>query len=139
MELLINKGIIEWGGHVNRFIQYAPYQLAEGSWDDHREAFADRCFEIMDAYAPNFSSNVIDRQILTPPDIEQSIGMTGGHISQGEMTLYQLAPMRPVMGWANYRTPIQNLYLCGAAAHPGGGVMGACGRNAAQRMIKDGR
>lgn len=137
---VVDDTVAPEGKHLmNMFIQYAPYELATGSWDDHRDTFADRCFEIMDQYAPNFSASVLERQILAPPDIEKIIGMTGGHISQGEMTLYQLAPMRPVMGWSNYRTPIKNLYLCGAAAHPGGGVMGACGRNAAQRMIKDGR
>ena len=137
---VVDDSVAPTGKHLmNMFIQYAPYELAEGNWDDHREDFADRCFALMDRYAPNFSASVLDRQILAPPDIENLIGMTGGHIAQGEMTLYQLAPMRPVMGWANYQTPIQNLYLCGAAAHPGGGVMGACGRNAARRMIKDGR
>ena len=124
---------------MNMFVQYAPYRLAEGSWDDHREDFADRCFQIFDEYAPNFSASVIDRQVLAPPDLERMIGLTGGNIFQGEMNLFQLAPMRPVLGWANYQTPIQGLYLCGAAAHPGGGVMGACGRNAAKRMLRDGR
>ena len=105
---VVDDTVAPEGKHLmNMFIQYAPYNLATGSWDEHRDAFADRCFEIMDQYAPNFSGSVLERQVLAPPDIEQSIGMTGGHISQGEMTLYQLAPMRPVMGWANYRTPLR--------------------------------
>ncbi len=137
---VVDDTVAPAGKHLmNMFVQYAPYELAEGTWDDAREDFADRCFAIFDEYAPNFSASVIDRQILAPPDIERMIGMTGGNIFQGEMNLFQLAPMRPVMGWANYRTPIEGLYLCGAAAHPGGGVMGACGRNAAQRMLKDRR
>ncbi|HBU48932.1 MAG TPA: amine oxidase [Myxococcales bacterium] len=128
------------GKHLmNMFVQYAPYHLAEGTWEDHRDDFADRCFQIFDEYAPNFSASVLERQVLAPPDLEKMFGLTGGNIFQGEMNLFQLAPMRPVLGWANYRTPIGGLYLCGAAAHPGGGVMGACGRNAAQRMLQDGR
>src|SRR5262249_46571585 len=121
------------GKHLmSMFIQYAPYKLKEGTWDDHREKFADRCFDILDEYAPNFKKSVIDRQVLSPVDIERTFNLTGGNIFQGSMTLNQLFLFRPVPGYAGYRTPIKGLYLCGSAAHPGGGVMGIAGLNAAK-------
>jgi phytoene dehydrogenase-like protein len=128
------------GKHVmSMFVQYAPTKLREGNWDEVKEKFADRCFEIMDEYAPNFRRAVIDRQVLSPLDIERRFGLTGGNLFQGAMNLGNLFFLRPVPGWANYRTPIKGLYLCGAAAHPGGGVMGACGANAAREILRDGR
>jgi len=119
------------------FVQYAPYGLAEGSWEDQREAFADRCISEIARFAPNIESAIEYRQILTPVDLERVYGLTGGNIFQGSMSLHQLFSMRPVAGWSDYRTPIEGLYLCGSAAHPGGGVMGACGRNAAHAMMRD--
>lgn len=128
------------GKHLmSMFVQYAPTKLREGSWDDVKEKFADRCFDLMAEYAPNFKSAVIDRQVLTPLDIERRFGLTGGNIFQGAMTLGNLFFLRPAAGYANYRTPISGLYLCGAAAHPGGGVMGACGYNAAREILRDGK
>jgi phytoene dehydrogenase-like protein len=128
------------GQHLmSMFVQYAPSTLRHGSWDDAKEAFADRCFDILSEYAPNFRHSVIHRQVLSPLDLERRFGLTGGNIFQGAMTLGQLFFLRPVAGYANYRTPIRGLYLCGAAAHPGGGVMGACGYNAAREMIRDGK
>jgi phytoene dehydrogenase-like protein len=121
------------------FAQYAPTTLAEGSWDDAKEGFADRCFAVLDEYAPNFSRSVVARQVLSPLDLERRFGLTGGNIFQGAMTLNQLFFLRPVPGFAQYRTPLRGLYLCGAATHPGGGVMGACGHNAARVMLRDGR
>ena len=127
------------GRHVmSIFTQYAPTHLREGSWDEEKEKYADRCFEILEAYAPNFRRAVIDRQVLSPLDLERRFGLTGGNIFQGAMTLDRLFFLRPVAGYANYRTPIRGLYLCGAATHPGGGVMGACGYNAAREMLRDG-
>jgi phytoene dehydrogenase-like protein len=120
---------------MSLFIQYAPYKLAEGNWDDRKDAFADRCFDILEEYAPGFKSSVIARQILSPLDIERVYGLTGGNIFQGEMALNQLFFLRPVVGFAGYKTPIQGLYLCGAAAHPGGGVIGAAGWNAARVIL----
>jgi phytoene dehydrogenase-like protein len=126
------------GKHVmSMFIQYAPTKLREGGWDDIKEKFADRCFQIMDEYAPNFSRSVIHRQVLSPLDLERRFGLTGGNIFQGAMTLGSLFFLRPAAGYANYRTPIRGLYLCGSAAHPGGGVMGACGYNAAREILRD--
>jgi phytoene dehydrogenase-like protein len=117
------------------FVQYAPYALREGTWDELREPFADRCFALLDEYAPNFTRAVIARQVLTPLDLERVFNLTGGNIFQGAMTPSQLFSLRPVAGHAGYRTPIRGLYLCGAAAHPGGGVMGAPGLNAAREIL----
>ena len=128
------------GRHVmSMFCQYAPYRLAAGPWDSEaRNAFADRCFAVVEQYAPGFTASVIDRQILCPPDIEATFGLTGGNIFQGAMSLNKLFAFRPAAGWAKYRTPVKHLFLCGSAAHPGGGVMGAPGWNAAREMLKSG-
>jgi phytoene dehydrogenase-like protein len=119
------------------FVQYAPYKLAEGTWDERREAFGDRCIEVLAEYAPNVPDAILHRQVLSPLDIERTFGLTGGNIMQGAMPLHQLFMFRPVAGWADHRTPITGLYLCGAASHPGGGVMGACGKNAAEEILRD--
>ncbi|HMF19788.1 MAG TPA: NAD(P)/FAD-dependent oxidoreductase, partial [Gemmataceae bacterium] len=132
------------GKHLmSMFIQYAPYKLRGEngkavSWDQLRDGFADRCFDLLNEYAPNFKGSVLDRQVLTPLDLERTFNLTGGNIFQGSMSLHQLFFNRPVPGYANYRTPIRGLYLCGSAAHPGGGVMGAAGRNAAREILRKG-
>jgi len=127
------------GKHLmSMFIQYAPYKLREGNWDQIKEGFADRCFDIMNEYAPNFKSSVLHRQIISPVDLERIYGITGGNIFHGAMSLDKMFFLRPAAGYANYRTPIQGLYLCGASTHPGGGVMGACGWNAARAIMHDG-
>jgi phytoene dehydrogenase-like protein len=123
---------------VSMFVQYAPYHLREGNWDDFKESFADRCCDIVNEYAPNFKQSVVHRQVISPLDLERTFGLTGGNIFQGNMSLSRMFFLRPAAGYANYRTPIQGLYLCGAATHPGGGVMGACGLNAAREILKDG-
>ncbi len=126
------------GRHVmSFFVQYAPYQLRNDGWDAVKEQFADRCFDILTDYAPNFKRAVIARQVLSPLDLERRFGLTGGNIFQGAMTLPQLFFLRPLAGYADYRSPIKGLYLCGSATHPGGGVMGACGYNAAREILKD--
>jgi phytoene dehydrogenase-like protein len=128
------------GLHVmSMFVQYAPYHLAQGAWSVERERFAQRCFEVLESYAPGFRRAILEHEVLAPPDLERRFGLTGGNIFQGAMTLSQLFSMRPFPAAARYRTPIRNLYLCGAAAHPGGGVMGAPGRNAAREMLRDRR
>ena len=125
------------GRHVmSMFVQYAPYALRQGTWDELREPFADRCFDLLDEYAPNFKRSVIARQVLTPLDLERVFNLTGGNIFQGAMTPSQLFSLRPVPGYAGYRMPIRGLYLCGAAAHPGGGVMGTPGLNAARVILR---
>jgi phytoene dehydrogenase-like protein len=126
------------GKHLlSMFVQYAPYKLKTGAWDDEtKNKFAERCFDIVQQYAPNFKQSVIDRQIVSPLDLEKTFGLTGGNIFQGAMHLNQLFLFRPIVGYANYRTPIRNLFLCGSAAHPGGGVMGIAGYNAAREIMK---
>lgn len=127
------------GQHVmSIFVQYAPYRLRSGNWDEIKEKFADRCLEIVGQYAPNVPQAVLHRQVLSPLDLEREFSLTGGNIFQGAMTLSQLFCFRPLPGYANYRTPIRGLYLCGAATHPGGGVIGACGYNAAREILRDG-
>jgi phytoene dehydrogenase-like protein len=127
------------GKHVmSMFTQYFPYKLAPGlSLQDEKEKYAERCFDLMNEYAPNFRRSVIGRQVLAPSDLEKRFGLTGGNIMQGSMSLSSLSFMRPVPGYADYRTPIRGLYMCGAATHPGGGVMGACGYNAAREILRD--
>ena len=126
------------GKHImGIFLQYAPYTLKNATWDELREPFADRVFEIIEDYAPGFRGLVEHRQVLTPLDLERRFGLTGGNIFHGEMSLDQMFVMRPAPGFARYRTPIRGLYLCGSGAHPGGGVMGAPGYNAAREMLKD--
>jgi phytoene dehydrogenase-like protein len=123
---------------MSMFTQYFPYKLAPGlSLEAEKEKYADRCFDLMNEYAPNFKRSVISRQVLAPADLEERFGLTGGNIMQGVMSLSSLSFMRPVPGYADYRTPVRNLYLCGAATHPGGGVMGACGYNAAREILRD--
>jgi len=128
------------GQHIlSMFVQYAPYHLKGTTWEVEKDKFADRCFDILNEYAPNFKKSVIARQVIPPPEMEKLWGITGGNIMQGSMNLSSMFSLRPVAGYANYRTPVKGLYLCGAAAHPGGGVMGAAGWNAAREMLKDGR
>jgi phytoene dehydrogenase-like protein len=150
MPTSVDHTIAPPGKHiVGMFVQYTPYRLKVGhvsnvpdvypatdSWDDLKESFADRCIEILAQYAPNVPGAILHRQVLSPLDIERTYGLTGGNIFQGAMTLGQLFALRPVPGWADHRTPIAGLYLCGSASHPGGGVMGACGRNAAREMLR---
>jgi phytoene dehydrogenase-like protein len=134
----LDSTIVPEGKHLmSMFTQYAPYHLSDGPWTQaKKDEYADRCFDIVEEYAPGFKSSVIDRQILSPVDLEETFGLTGGSIFQGAMPLHQLFMFRPVAGYASYTTPIKGLYLCGSAAHPGGGVMGAAGWNAARVMLK---
>jgi phytoene dehydrogenase-like protein len=126
------------GKHVmSCFVQYAPYNLKDGSWDEQREEFGDTVIDTIAEHAPNIKDLILDRQVLTPLDLERDFGLSEGNIFQGELTLEQLFFLRPAPGWAQYRTPIRNLYMCGSATHPGGGIMGASGRNAALQILKD--
>jgi phytoene dehydrogenase-like protein len=135
---LTDPSVAPPGKHVmSCFVQYAPYHLKDGTWDDHREAFGDTVIETLAQHAPNIRDIILHRQVVTPLDLEREWGLTEGNIFQGELTLEQLFFLRPAPGWAQYRTPIRNLYMCGSAAHPGGGIMGAPGRNAARRILKE--
>lgn len=138
MPSALDETVAPPGKHLmSMFVQYAPYKLRDGEWtQEKKNAFADRCFDIVEQYAPGFKSSVIDRQILMPKDIEETFGLTGGNIFQGAMNLDKLFMFRPAPGYAGYKMPLKGLYLCGSAAHPGGGVMGAPGWNAARTILK---
>jgi len=126
------------GKHIlTCFVQYVPYHLRGGNWDDKRELLGDRVVKKIAEYAPNVPGAIVARQVLTPLDLERTYGLTEGNIFHGDLRLEQLFFMRPVPGWAQYRTPVNGLYLCGAGAHPGGGVTGAPGRNAAHQALRD--
>lgn len=127
------------GKHVmSCFVQYAPYKLAPGlHWDTEKEKFGDTVINTIAQHAPNIKDIILHRQIVTPLDLEREFGLSEGNIFQGELSLEQLFFLRPVPGWAQFRTPIKNLYMCGSAAHPGGGIMGAPGRLAAVEVLKD--
>jgi phytoene dehydrogenase-like protein len=125
------------GKHImGIFLQYAPYTLRGASWDDLREPYGDRVLDVISEYAPNVRNVVRERQVLSPLDLERRFGISGGNIFHGEMSLDQMFVLRPVAGWARYRTPVRGLYLCGSGAHPGGGVMGAPGYNAAREILR---
>ena len=126
------------GKHVmSCFVQYAPYQLKEGTWDERREQLGDTVIDTLAEYIPNLKDIILHRQVVTPWDIEQTIGLSQGNIFQGELSLSQLFFLRPAPGYAQYRTPIKNYYQCGSGTHPGGGIMGAPGRLAALEILKD--
>lgn len=126
------------GKHVvSALVQYAPYALRRGNWEGEAPKLADRVETILEDYLPGFEKLIAGRQVLTPVDLETRFGLTEGHIYHGEMTLDQLFVLRPVPGWSQYRTPVEGLYLCGSGAHPGGGVTGAPGYNAAHEILKD--
>ena len=125
------------GKHImGIFLQYAPYTLREGNWDDLREPYGDRVINLIAEYAPNIRDIVLHRQVLSPLDLERRFSITGGNIFHGEMSLDQMFVLRPAAGFANYRTPIKGLFLCGSGTHPGGGVMGAAGHNAAREILR---
>ena len=135
---LTDPSVAPPGKHVmSCFVQYAPYHLKEGNWDGQREAFGDTVIDTIAEHAPNIRELILHRQVLTPLDLEREFGLSEGNIFQGELTLEQLFFLRPAPGWAQYRTPIRNLYMCGSATHPGGGIMGASGRNAAMQILRD--
>jgi phytoene dehydrogenase-like protein len=135
---LTDPSIAPPGKHVmSCFVQYAPYNLKEGTWDEKREEFGDTVIDTIAEHAPNIKDIILHRQVLTPLDLERDFGLSEGNIFQGELTLEQLFFLRPAPGWAQYRSPIRNLYMCGSATHPGGGIMGASGRNAAMEILKD--
>ena len=126
------------GKHIlTCFVQYVPYHLREGNWDEKRELLGNRVVKKIAEYAPNVPNTIVARQVLTPLDLERTYGLTEGNIFHGDLRLEQLFFMRPVSGWSQYRTPVDGLYLCGAGTHPGGGVTGAPGHNAAHQVLRD--
>ncbi|MGQ0430598.1 MAG: phytoene desaturase family protein [Gammaproteobacteria bacterium] len=135
---MIDPGMAPPGKHVaSIFVQYCPYHVNGGWTDAKREAFGDAVVDTLAGYAPNLKRAILHRQVLTPADIEAKIGLSEGNIFQGELALQQLFFLRPAARWASYRTPIAGYYQCGSSTHPGGGVMGAAGKLAAQRILAD--
>ena len=136
---LTDPSVAPPGKHIlSCFVQYAPYKLRPGlNWDDQKEAFGDNVINTIAEYAPNIKDIILHKQVITPLDLEREWGLTEGNIFQGELSLEQLFFLRPVPGYAQFRTPIKNLYMCGSATHPGGGIMGAPGRLAALEILKD--
>ena len=136
---MIDPNMAPPGKHVmSCFVQYAPYHLKDGDWPTQREAFGDAVVNTLSEYIPNLKNIILHRQVLSPWDIEQTIGLSGGNIFQGELSLSQLFFLRPASGYAQYRTPISGYYQCGSGTHPGGGITGAPGRLAAIEILKDG-
>ncbi|MGH9757463.1 MAG: phytoene desaturase family protein [Candidatus Acidiferrales bacterium] len=135
---LTDPSVAPPGKHIlSCFVQYAPYKLSHGDWDEQREAFGDTVIDTIAEHAPNIRNIILGKQVITPLDIERTTGLSEGNIFQGELSLEQLFFLRPAAGWARYRTPIKKLYMCGSATHPGGGIMGAPGRLAAMEILKD--
>ncbi len=136
---MIDPGMAPPGKHVmSCFVQYAPYQLQEGSWQEKREELGNAVVDTLSTYFPGIQDLILHRQVVTPEDIEEMTGLSQGNIFQGELSLSQLFFMRPAPGYAQYRTPIKHYYQCGSATHPGGGISGAPGRLAAMEILRDG-
>ncbi len=135
---VVDDSLAPEGKHVmSCFVQYGPYHLKEGTWPEIREKVGDIVIDTLAEYAPNLKSAIIARDVLTPWDLEQQYGLTEGNIFHGEITPDQLFFLRPAPGWADYRSPVRGLYLCGSGAHPGGGVMGGPGMNASREILRD--
>jgi phytoene dehydrogenase-like protein len=118
------------------YMQYAPYKLKNGDWESQRKALGETVVKTIAQYAPNLPQTILRHQIITPKDLEETYGLTGGHIFHGELALDQFFTMRPLLDWARYRTPIEHLYLCGSGTHPGTGLTGGSGANAAREIAK---
>jgi phytoene dehydrogenase-like protein len=135
---ILDDSLAPAGKHVmSIYMQFAPYRLKQGDWNQQRDALADTIIKTVAAYAPDLPGKILARQILTPQDLETTYGLTGGHPFHGELALDQIFTMRPQLGWARYRTPVERLYLCGSGTHPGNGITGASGANAAREILKD--
>ena len=135
---LTDQTLAPAGAHVMSIhAQFAPYHLRDGDWNSRWEELFDTILNAVSEYAPDVRKLIVGRQVITPLDLEETYGLSGGHIHHGEMSVDQLFAFRPLIGWARYRTPVAGLYLCGAGTHPGGGVTGIPGANAARELIKD--
>jgi phytoene dehydrogenase-like protein len=135
---LTDPALAPEGKHVmSIYMQYAPYKLKDSDWEKQRVALGDTVVKTLAQYAPGLPSQILTHQIITPQDLEDTYGLTGGHIFHGELSLDQFFTMRPLLDWARYRTPIENLYLCGSGTHPGTGLTGGSGANAAREILKD--
>jgi phytoene dehydrogenase-like protein len=133
----VDSSLAPPGAHVmSLYAQYAPETLREGSWDTSREPLLKAVFETLDRFMPGIRSLVVEAEILTPADLERGWGLSGGHIHHGELALDQLFTMRPLLGWSQYRTPVEGLWLCSAGTHPGLGLTGGSGANAAREILR---
>jgi phytoene dehydrogenase-like protein len=138
IQSVTDPGLAPLGRHTyNMDVQFAPHRLREGEWDDVKERYADHVIDVLSEYAPNVQTAITQRKVLTTLDYERIFGVTEGHPHHVEIVPWQLLSFRPVIGYSRYRTPIKSLYLCGSGAHPGGGITGACGYNAAQTVLED--
>jgi phytoene dehydrogenase-like protein len=135
---LTDPSLTPKGGHVMSIqVQFAPYKLRSGDWASREEEFAEKVIDVLSKHAPRIREFIVGKQVITPARLESEYGLSGGHIHHGEQTLDQVFTFRPLIGWAQYRTPLQRLYLCGAGTHPGGGITGMPGANAAREVLKD--
>lgn len=135
---LMDPALAPQGAHVmSIYVQYSPYKLKDAEWNNARDAFADNVINTLVQYAPNLKEMIVASQTITPVDLEETYGLSGGHIHHGEQSLDQFFTFRPLIGWAQYRTPIKGLYMCGSGTHPGGGLTGGSGANAAREIIRD--
>jgi phytoene dehydrogenase-like protein len=134
---ILDDSLAPAGKHVmSIYMQFAPYTLKTGDWRQQRDSLRDATINTLSEYAPDFASKILAVQTLTPKDLEDTYGLTGGHPFHGELALDQIFTMRPILGWARYATPVKGLYLCGSGTHPGNGVTGASGHNAAREILK---
>jgi phytoene dehydrogenase-like protein len=135
---VLDPSLAPKGAHLlSAYVQFAPYGLREGGWDQQRDAFAKSALATLERHAPGLGALVVAQQAITPLDLERTYGMTGGHIFHGELALDQMLEMRPLLGWGRYRSPIRSLYLCSSGTHPGTGLTGGSGANAAREIIRD--
>ena len=135
---LLDPSLAPAGKHVmSIYMQFAPFKLKQGDWSQHSDALADAIVKTLSEYAPDLQSRILGGHIITPKDLEDTYGLTGGHPFHGELALDQVFTMRPILGWARYATPVKGLYLCGSGTHPGNGVTGASGANAAREILRD--
>jgi phytoene dehydrogenase-like protein len=135
---ILDSSLAPAGKHVmSIYMQFAPYRLKQGDWSRRRDDLADTIIKTLAYYAPDLPGKILARQIFTPKDLEETYGLTGGHPFHGELALDQIFTMRPLLGWARYRMPVKGLYLCSNGTHPGNGITGASGANAAREILKD--
>ncbi len=135
---VLDPGLAPNGAHIlSAYVQFAPYQLRDRNWDQEKDGLARAAMDTIERYAPGLRSLVVAEQVMTPLDLERTYGFTGGHIFHGELALDQMLTMRPLLGWGRYRTPIRDLYLCSSGTHPGTGLTGGSGANAAREILRD--
>jgi phytoene dehydrogenase-like protein len=134
---LLDPGLAPTGAHIlSAYVQFAPFALRDRRWDDEREGLATVTLDTIERHAPGLRSLIVAQQVITPLDLERTYGFTGGHIFHGELALDQMLTMRPLLGWGQYRTPIRDLFLCSSGTHPGTGLTGGSGANAAREALR---